>query len=491
LSLEPQDCIPISDERCCIEGRTIFVAANPDFLEEGETYYVATMCDEACAKGVEGVYFYDEVLKEREYFSNLGVYDGIFQVFEYVCPEDQLCRHLVVESQCCPEVNFSKVNPLFHTKSLEISGNTNLRDLFDTSTISITSTYEQDLELKDSVIVGPNEAINIVQYGTGETCTDAIFISGSTTTITTTTEVITIRGGERLLDATFDVTKTIIAMNTLETAFKEDFTYKGIDLVSDSELIVFNDDLDRIRNINLKALEEDRRRDYRDLPAQPISNNLIMLNIPFDERYNRLFEDGTRYLRKTVMGDLTSMIIPEDGFLGVSAFKHNFVVFDPRPYVTIVEGERPIFPGYDPIYNKKTYEEILEHIYTTVYPTNRVPAFPNFRIGDIAVNGEIYNPMYDYRNFRLFGSYDFADKKTGEDLFVSEPLTSLDSRFVLGRFVKLGSKYYRITRDVHNSGAKNTSTFGEVVQKVLPVSTKFEEVSKTTYDFNSAYHIAL
>jgi hypothetical protein len=499
MELPPNVCVPISDERCCIEGRTIFVAGEAGFLEEGETYYVTTLCDDVCNKGaVQSVYFYDEVLQEREYFTYLGVYDQDIQIFEYVSPVDQVCPHLVVDAECCPEVNFSRVNPLFYTKSLTVSGGVPIKQLFNTETISITSTYEQEFSLAEQVVVGPEETINVVQYDSGGFCTQAEFASGSTTTTTTTSviineyyEEVVIRGGTNPLEETFDSSKSVIATNTLEDTFKEDFTFKGVDLVSDSELVTFEDDLDRIRNINLDALEADRKRDFRDLPAQLIENDLIMLNIPFDERYDRLFEDGTRYLRKTVMGDLTTILVPEDGFLGVSAFKHNFVVFDPRPYITTQEGERPIFPGYDPIYNKKTYEEILEHIYTTVYPTNRVPAFPNFRIGDIAINGEIYNPMYDYRNFRLFGSYDFTNKNSSQDIFISEPLTSLDSRFILGRYIKLGSEYYRISRDVHNSGAKNTSTFGEVIQKVLPVSTKFEKVSKTVFDLNSAYHITL
>jgi len=502
--LDVQTCILVEDGKCCIEGRAIFIAGKLDFLKSGETYYVTTRCEQECSK-VDSIYFYDENTQQRTYFTNLGVYDYVntVQLFEYESYTTELVKHLVIEGTGCFEVNFSRVNPLFHKKTLTIENEMPLTQLYDTSNIAITSSYVQELTLKDRVIVGPQETVYVTQYADNSLCPGVMVISGGVDTVVNTTivvneyyEEISVRGGGNVLDETEDYTElnkthSIIVTNTLEQSFKEDFTFKGIELASNSELFTYLDDIDRIRKINLDALDADKKRDYRSLPVQPISNNTIMLNIPFDGKFNRLFENGTRYLRKTVMGDLTTLLIPHSGFLGVSAFKHNFVVFDPRPYVTTKEGERPLFPGYEPICSKKTYDEILEHVYSTVYPKNKVPAFPNFRIGDFAINGEIYNPLYDYRNFRLFGVYDFANKNSKYDLFISEPLTSLDSRFVLGRYVKIGSNYYKISTDYHNSGAKNTSVVGEVIQKVKPVNTKFEKVSKTLYDLNSSYQIAL
>ena len=110
-------------------------------------------------------------------------------------------------------------------------------------------------------------------------------------------------------------------------------------------------------------------------------------------------------------------------------------MFDPRPNIIYAKGDRPIFPGFDPIYNYKTKEELLEYVYTTVYPTKSIPSFPNFVVNGHVIDGEVYNPLYDYRNYRLFGDYSSEETRVrGYDLFDSKPVNEVKKKMSRGRY---------------------------------------------------------
>jgi len=282
----------------------------------------------------------------------------------------------------------------------------------------------------------------------------------------------------------------ISRVSTLQFLYNDDFTYKGIDLSLQSKLLDYLENIAAAKKKGLLYLQNDKKANPKLLPAQLVSDYLINLGIPYDAYYDSFFEvGGTRLLTENDPSNLKSLIIVTDGFLGSTAFKHNFAIFDPRPNVTPGRDERPMFPGYDPIYNKRTKEEILEHIYTTIYPSNNIPVFPNFRIGDVAVNGELYNPLFDIRNYRLNGIFDFENNRNNVETFKCSAMSAVNGYFVQGMYLEWNGKYYRIEQDLHTLGANYVSIYKNTYQKVKPTGTIFKAVSQDIYDANAANQI--
>lgn len=281
------------------------------------------------------------------------------------------------------------------------------------------------------------------------------------------------------------VTKTFVKKKTLSLnqIYDSDYTFEGKSFKSSSEFVDHINAIDRAYQIGIENLKYDRKQQPHDVAAQLVSSNLIKLDIPHDSSYDAIFEDGTSYLKVNDPTKLKTVPVTTSGFLGVKAFKHNLVVFDPRPNVIRKPNQRPLFPGYDPIYQKRTLDEILQHIYTTVYPSDEIPAFPNFRIGDIAINGEIYNPLYDYRNYRLIGYYE-TSSKANEETFISLPMSSINKNYNQGAMFNINGRTYRLITDVYTSGAVITSIFGNTIQKVRPSKLRFQRIDQTLYDLN-------
>lgn len=498
------------EPECGLRNRSILIAnceGVSDTLTPGDSYYVTT--SGGGNNLVSSVYFYDQDDETRRYFSDLGVFQQNFKIFEYTAGFNESLSNLVFESSDTFKVDFSKVNPLYNNV-VGISGTTsegeviNLEDAFATGTevVTITSSFETNVTTTLSQqIVNAGEVVTVNSSVDNDLCgTQIVEVDETVTTIVNTTVNTEVTNFFTPGFFNFDTEEQedgFTVVLTGDTNLQDrigggatDFVFDSIDLEGEGNLIDYSNEIERIRNISINTLNADKKILGKSLPVQRVDDNLIMLNIPFSSGYDTYFDSNKQELRMNVNDNMNTLIITTEGFLGVSAFKHNFVIFDPRPNVITAENERPLFPGYDPIYNKTSYEEILEHVYTTVYPSKKVPAFPNFRIGDFVINGEVYNPLFDYRNFRLFGKYDFG-KNNNYDLFVSEPLTSLDSRFIIGRTINIGDKYYKISTDKHNSGAKNVSILGGVTQKVKPVNTMFERISKTTYDLNPNIQISV
>lgn len=151
------------------------------------------------------------------------------------------------------------------------------------------------------------------------------------------------------------------------------------------------------------------------------TDNNLSLNVDYDyDRYTRYFSPSNdRKLKTTGEVSLNGnqfnrFLITDESFLGQELFGYQVVLFDPFLLVSPVEGVLPLFPDYDPIGNQTTLEGIIEYINRgDVYYTNEnfIP-FPNFTIGNFTIDGSKYNPLLDYRNYRIEGTYNTYFGKT-------------------------------------------------------------------------------
>jgi hypothetical protein len=255
------------------------------------------------------------------------------------------------------------------------------------------------------------------------------------------------------------------------TAINVDDIYKKFDIINEA------------KKTGLNYLERDLRYNKMNIPVT-VYEEKKLVDVP--SRYSNFFETDSRYLKVATNSFYNAFLNVDQAFLGSEAMMYNMISFDPRPNIIIAKDSRPLYPGYDPIYYKTKKEDILEHIYTTMYPTNKITEFPDFRIGDYIINGSLYNPMLDLRNYRLFGSYNKnSNFNTQYNVFQSKSISLIENGFVRGRYFKAGEKYYYIQRNNLVSAASLVSVYKNKYQYVLPSLLSFKEVTKLEFDLNS------
>lgn len=369
-----------------------------------------------------------------------------------------------------------------------------------------------DLYFEGSQYVSAGESVAVYSEPTAEMCTpidpppdvDSLvddvlppdIIRSSSKTKAISGRDYTIIAGESVITNDYakpftdfiSITETIDTLSMPSMYGGDDYTYKSI---NENDFYGRLKTLEEINSLGLKYLERDLKYNKNNLPVQNFEDNLILLDIPLPSRYISLFEPDSTFLKLSTTKNYSAILILDEAFLGSSAFKYNFAIFDPRPNITIKQGDRPLYPGYDPIYYRTKKEDILKYIYTTSYPTKLVPAFPNFRIGDYVVNGALYNPMLDIRNYRMFGRYDLTNNTKPYDIFKTTDLSLYEQNFVRGRYFKLGDLYYYIELNTKNyDNVIKVSLFKNKEQWVTPSRYLFKQVTKLEYDLNSTKHIA-
>jgi hypothetical protein len=348
-------------------------------------------------------------------------------------------------------------------------------------------------DLVNSLIAEPNEEVYVVKIPKFA-CPEVIPISGDGVFIDDWYEDWFWEGGLRKdKDKTISssssedsrkvsIVKNVRKLTPASEIFGEDYTFKGLEFGSQESYIEYENKIGLTREIGLENLKYDKKQQPEELPVQHIDDNLILLDIPRNSSYEKLF-DG-EYLKVFNPLEPNYSLITQDGFLGVKAFGHNVIIFDPRPNVKRLTSQRPIFPGFDPIYQRKTKDEILEHIYTTVYPTENVPSFPNFRIGDYVVNGEIYNPLYDSRNYRMNGYYDVDRSTSEQEVFVTTPLSDISPRYAIGARLISRGRYYTIVQNLYASSGLITGRYRNKLLKVKPSTVKFDNIPEFFANLN-------
>ena len=272
--------------------------------------------------------------------------------------------------------------------------------------------------------------------------------------------------------------------------------FDGTDFTSKTPLdaVTFEAYLEKVeeaKELQRKVLDRDTRQNINDLPVETEGGDRILVDLARDTKFNPLFESATSNELKLGAPPQNTFLVVGEAFLGQSIFKYNFAVFDPRPNVTTKRGDRPIFPGFEPISSYSTKEDLLEYIYTTVYPTKDVPSFPNFIVNGHVIDGEVYNPLFDFRNYRLFGAYDLEDRRLkGYELYNSKPISQIFSGMDRGKYFQYNGLYYTIKVNRNSSGPEPVSVFNNVQQWVTPSSVKFALVTEQEYNINSALHVS-
>jgi hypothetical protein len=276
----------------------------------------------------------------------------------------------------------------------------------------------------------------------------------------------------------------------LESMYGFDHTFKSLDITTDIQFIQHAEAISDMVEGRMTLLETDKTQSPDLLPVQNVSSNLLLVEPKQDDDYyGKIFDANGIELKMFNPLDVNSLLIRFNSFLGSPAMGSTVVWFDPRPNIVITPEERALYPGYDPIYSKTTKQEILEHIYSTVYPTERVPVFPNFKIGDFVVNGALYNPMYDIRNYRMPGIYttNTFQQVTDGDLFRTKEVLETNG-LRIGQYLKLTdgetNDYVVIRRDTFNTIPYRTSISNGVINLVTPSGIRFEIVSEETYNLN-------
>ena len=262
----------------------------------------------------------------------------------------------------------------------------------------------------------------------------------------------------------------------LEYLFKENYLLKGY-RPDNPELFIEKGVDRRLRALKLLAKHKGTRPN--ELPVQEGSNNLISLSFSYDtKKFGRVIDEHTRELKVYTSSDSNVQMIINPGFLGVSPFGNNIVLYDPRPNFTINPSDRSLFPGYDPIYSKTTKQELLEHIYTTEYPSNNIPVFVNFKVGDFVIDGSKYNPMYDKRNYRLNGNY------RPDGVFVSTPLSEYSHGLIKSAIIdRKGLGYFLLLTDAYNTGPQDVYYDGGT-GKVIGSGLYFKKVTEDVVNAN-------
>jgi hypothetical protein len=243
----------------------------------------------------------------------------------------------------------------------------------------------------------------------------------------------------------------------------------------------FAEDSLKRRTRAIKLLAKNKRISPNDLPVQNASSNLINLSYNIDtDRYDRVLDNTTREMKIYSAADPNLYMIVTSGFLGVSVFGNNIVLFDPRPNFVINPEDRSIFPGYEPIYSKTTKDELLEYVYTAEYPANRIPVFPNFKVGEFVVDGAKYNPIYDKRNYRLNGSY------RSDGVFACTKMEEYSSGLIRSAIVdRQGQGKFLLLTDVYNAGPQDVYCDG-TIHKVIGSGLYFKSIGEDVVEQNKA-----
>jgi hypothetical protein len=259
--------------------------------------------------------------------------------------------------------------------------------------------------------------------------------------------------------------------------------YNNIPLeISDSNLYI-KESLDR-KNKALLKLEKDMRQNPDSLPVQTVDGGLISLKYNYKtSAYVNIMNDITREINIFDPSKPLYYMVVFKGFLGVKVFGNNVVIFDPRPNFIPKIGERAIYPTYDPICSKTTYEDILQHIYTTEYSSENIPVFPNFKIGNYAIDGSKYNPMFDKRNFRLLGSY------RDDGIFQASPMSDYFQSLTNGSMINRGGLgSFMLMTDNYNSGPQDIYGDG-VLYKVIGSGLLFRKIDPEVISLNKEYGV--
>ena len=217
------------------------------------------------------------------------------------------------------------------------------------------------------------------------------------------------------------------------------------------------------------------------------SENKISLNVPYDiDRYGRYFNPNDDRILKTtaevsISGyQFNDFIVTEEKFLGQEIFGYQVVRFDPFLVSNPIEGELPLFPDFDPIGNYTTIDSIKNYINNgDVYYTNEnfIP-FPNFRIGNVTIDGSRYNPLLDFRNYRVVGSYYtyFGDTSfTPLELDIYK-LTQ-NSVFEL-----TNGERYKVVNDGSNTGLVDKGVIASINVKAYRSGRKFVPITDLFWD---------
>jgi hypothetical protein len=266
---------------------------------------------------------------------------------------------------------------------------------------------------------------------------------------------------------------------SLEKLFGRSFLKSPLKI--DDPVKYIKDSLDRKNNAILK-FERDRYQNPDNLPVQTVDSGLISLKYNYKtSSYESFMNQNTRELNIYQPSNPLYYMVVFDAFLGIRVFGNNVVVFDPRPNFVPKKGERAIYPGYDPIYSKTNYDDLVEYIYTTEYPSENIPTFPNFKIGECVVDGSKYNPMYDKRNFRLLGSY------RDDGVFVASEMREYYPSLTNGSMIDRGGQgAYMLMTDVYNSGPQDVYGDGEIY-KVIGSGLLFREIDPEVIQLNKTY----
>lgn len=282
-------------------------------------------------------------------------------------------------------------------------------------------------------------------------------------------------------------------ISSFNSLFSQDLFFNGLDNSSLNNLEANMKTINDAKKKGLLKLEHDRVRNINDLPVQLLANNVLRLDFPRNSIFENYFASTSSDVLYSSNGSLAkTRINPHPGFLSIKAFRHNLIAFDPNPGIVFTEETNPFFPTFNPIYNQKSFDQLLEYIYTAIYPTNIVPLFPNFRVGDFVINGALYNPLYDLRNYRTFGFYQSFVNDNNQQLFISDPISLYLPQIKIGRFINIGDNYYQVKRDLNNTGTIFTNiTSDGVVQKVKPSGIIFKPITESLYNLNPSLQVTL
>lgn len=208
------------------------------------------------------------------------------------------------------------------------------------------------------------------------------------------------------------------------------------------------------------------------------SDNKISLNVDYDsDRFSKYFSPSDDRVLKTtyevaISGEqYNRFLVTDDSFLGQDVFGYQVVLFDPFLTVDPIEGELPLFPNYNPIGNLDTLDSIREYINSgDVHYTNEnfIP-FPNFKIGSVTIDGSRYNPLLDYRNYRVEGNY---NTYFGETTFTPNDLDvyKLTQNSV---FETIIGDRFKVVNDGSNTGLIDKGNIAGIDVKVYKSGRRF------------------
>lgn len=208
------------------------------------------------------------------------------------------------------------------------------------------------------------------------------------------------------------------------------------------------------------------------------TDNKISLNVDYDtERYSKYFSPVDDRLLKTtaqtsISGDvLNHIVVTDEEFLGQENFGFQVLLFDPHLVSDPSPLDLPLYPSFDPIGNKNSLEEVREYIKSgNVFYTNEnfIP-FPNFKVGDVTIDGTKYNPLLDYRNYRVVGTY---NTYFGTTTFTPSDLDtyklSQNTAFEL-----TNGNLYKVVNDGSNVGVVDYGSINGIDIKIQKSGRKF------------------